>query len=171
MMSKVPTVHDILGTIEGLRNYAQALKDAATTKVHDIEGFGTGVLSDPASMIEISLWMIEAADELQLLIPDGPLTAMGSRQRTRTLVRIEGFDPQSNQIRVVLPGWNPDASMVIVAPEEVTDRLEGQDPDQFMERPFRVYAWVNLSALSSETLEFSDWEVVGPRKEEKWQQP
>jgi len=158
-MNRVPTVHDMLGTIEGLRNYGQALRDAAATKVHDIEGSGTGVLADPTALVEISSWMAEAADELQLLIPDGPLAAMGSKQRSRTLVRIVGFDPQSHQVRVVLPGWNPEAIMVVEAPDEVADFLEGRDLDQFTERPIRVYAWVNLSAPSAEALEFSDWEL------------
>jgi len=160
---KSPSVHDILGTVEGLTRYAQALRDAAATKVHDIVGEGTGVLADPVALVEISSWMTEAAEELQGLIPNGPLVALGSKRRSRTLVRVVDYDPQSStQIRVVLPGWNPDAVLVLDPPEELTDWLmAGADLEQFPtpESPYRLYAWVNIEASSPEDLEFSDWEV------------
>lgn len=160
---KTLTVHDILGTVEGLTRYAQALRDAASSKVHDIEGVGTGVLADPVALVEISSWMTEAAEELQGLIPNGPLVALGSKRRSRTLVRIVDYDPQTNaRMRVILPGWNPDAILVIDPPDELADWVMSQsDPEKppTPESPYRLYAWVNIEAASPEELEFSDWEI------------
>ena len=83
-MSEI-TVQDILGTVEGLRSYGQSLHDASKGKVLDIPDRGTGVLVDPLSLASISLWMEAASAELLSLIPDGPLIALGSKVRSRTL--------------------------------------------------------------------------------------
>lgn len=162
-MSKAPSVHDILGTIEGLKTYGHALREAATAKIHDIEGQGTGVLADPAALAEISGWMSEAANELQSLIPDGPLAGFEDKRRSRSLVRVIGYNSQTGAVEAILPGWNPEMSVVIEAVDsnlnEHLGRLEHDDTPPSEDEPVRVHAWVNIGAAAAENLEFSDWEL------------
>ncbi len=162
-MSKTPSVHDILGTIEGLHNYAVSLRDAATTKVHDIEGVGTGVLADPVALAEISNWMIEAGDELQKLVPDGPLVGFVDKRRRRTLIRIIGYDSKTGAVQAILPGWNPEVVVEIEAVDsevnELLGRQEHDDNPASEDHPVRVHAWANLGAAAAGDLEFSDWEL------------
>jgi hypothetical protein len=152
------TVHDVLGTIEGLQTYSQALREAATTKVHDIGDYGTGVLADPVSLAEIAAWMSGAADELRMLIPNGPLAAFEDKRRTRTLVRFIGYDGKTGNAQAVLPGWSPD---VILTIEDITlevgEFLGSVKPET--DTPARLHAWVNLGASAAAELVFDDWEL------------
>ena len=161
--SRPLSVHDILGTIEGLRNYGAALRDAATTTVHDIEGHGTGVLADPVALAEISVWLVEAADELHGLIPDGPVVGVADKRRTRTLIRIIGYDSKTGAVQAILPGWNPEVAVEIEGVDsemnEMLGRLEHDDNPASEDSPVRVHAWVNLGAPNATALEFSDWEI------------
>jgi len=158
-----PDVHDILGTVEGLHGYSRSLRDAAIGPVHDIKDVGTGVLVDPAALVEISNWLSEAANELHGLVPDGPLVGFSGKQRVRTLVRIINYCPDSGAVTAVLPGWNPEVVIKIKAVSSALNEhlgqlhFDGLAPTE--DDPLRINAWVNIQAASAEELEFSDWEA------------
>lgn len=152
------TVHDLLGTIEGLRRYSAALRDAAESKVHVIGDYGTGVLADPVALAKISVWLDEAGQELSSLVPDGPLTAFPDRRRHETLVRLVDLKP-SGVATVVLPGWNPDVEVDVKIPLHVRESLVGEAPTE--SAPVCVRAWVNINTPLAENLEFSDWSTIG----------
>lgn len=163
MESRPPTVHDILGTIEGLRSYSKTLREAATSPVHDIEGQGTGILADPVALAEIAVWMEEAGAELLRLVPDGPLIALTGKKRFRTLVRIIGYDMDTGAVQAVLPGWEPETVVKIPAVDSEVNEYLGnmchEDAPPTEDAPVRLHAWVNLHAVAAEDLEFSDWET------------
>ena len=147
------TVHDILGTIEGLQRYASALAQAAKGTIHDTEEHGMGVLTDPQALAEIAVWMNDAASELRELVPDYPVQLSEDRRRTKTLVRIVSYD--EGNVGMILPGWNPDMLVCRKVPE--LDELLSASSDTTF--PLRVHAWVNTQTDTEETLEFSDWEL------------
>lgn len=156
-MSKL-TVHDILGTVEGLTKFSKTLVEAAQGRVIESRG-QTGVLADPVALAEMAVWLQEAADELKELIPDGPLVALSaSNRRQATLVRVTSVNASDGAVKAVLPGWNPDEEFIISGvPAHILTALEAANPSD--PDPARVTAWVNLGASSAEELEFSDWEL------------
>ena len=147
------TVHDILGTIEGLQKYATALAQAAKGTIHDTEEHGLGVLVDPQALAEIAVWLNEAASELRELVPDNAVQLVEDRRRIRTLVRIVSYD--EGNVGMVLPGWNPDM-LVCRQVKELDAFLTNRGEASF---PLRVHAWVNTQTDTEELLEFSDWEL------------
>lgn len=156
------TVHDILGTIEGLTKYSVALSDAAQGPLIKSKR-QAGVIVDPVALAEISVWLLEAGNELKALIPDGPLMALkGSSVRQSTLVRVVGLDAASRTVQAILPGWDPDEEVTIKnVPLYMIRGLTPLSPSE--SDPVRCSAWVNLGAQSAEELTFSDWGLGSTR--------
>ena len=71
----------------------------------------------------------------------------------RTLIRIEGLDPASGMLRVVVPGWSPLETVKVSAGSVPGYILDTED------LPIRCYARVNLDAETADCLRFSDWEL------------